>query len=257
MNKRHFRPGVATLIGVVFLLLLWLVLAILIAQDAILPGPLSVAQRLLRDVQSPLFWSAVGDTATEAVLGSLCAAAVALPLAYVMYRSRFISAASEPLLALSQSIPAVALAPLLVIWVGYGLRAIVLLCALIVFFPILVNTVLGFRSLPREVLEAARLDGANSFQLLFHIEGPMALPAVLAGFRTGFTLSITGAVVGEFVMGGQGLGARLSAQSAAADMTGLFATTLVLISLAAVIFSGISILERQSRTLRALRDTKE
>ena len=122
-------------------------------------------------------------------------------------------ARSQPFLAASQAVPAVALAPMLVLWLGYGLKSVAALCALIVFFPMVVNTALGIRSLDQDILDAARLDGASWRPMLLHIEAPLALPYVLAGLRTALTLSITGAVVGEFVLGDRGLGGLLTCRA--------------------------------------------
>ena len=125
-----------------------------------------------------------------------------------------------------------AVAPLLVLWVGYGTFPIALLCAVIAFFPMVTTTVLGFRSLDMRTIETAWLDGANGWQRLIHVEAPVAAPAVLAGVRGGVVLSMMGAIVGEFVMGGQGLGTLLTISREAADTTGVFAAV-ILISLAA------------------------
>ncbi len=132
--------------------------------------------------------------------------------------------AMEPYLAASQAIPAVALAPLLVLWLPYGLPPIALLCALIVFFPAVVTTTLSIRMLDRDVLDAARTDGAGWWALVRHIELPLALPGILAGMRTSLTLSITGAVVGEFVVGDRGLGGLLNIARGQFDSALVFAT---------------------------------
>src|SRR5690606_22617993 len=189
-----------------------------------LPAPSAVARRPWADLTTGRLLRHTWVTWAEALLGSLLGAAGAFPLGYLIARSRWVAAGLQPYVAASQALPAVALAPLLVIWVGYGLLPIVLLCALLVFFPILLATVLGMRTLDPEVVDAARLDGAHGWTMLRHIEVPMALPSLLTGLRNGFTLSVTGAVVGEFVMGGQGLGMVLSVQANSADTTGLFAT---------------------------------
>ena len=145
-----------------------------------------------------------------------------------------------------------ALAPLLVLWIGYGLVPVIVLCALIVFFPILVAGVVGLRMVPRDVVDAARSDGAGSFALLRHIEAPMALPALLGGFKNGFALSVTGAVVGEMVMGGSGLGTVLTVQRDAVDTTGMFATIAWLCVIAASAYSLITWWERRSAIVEAL-----
>lgn len=209
-----------------------------------LPAPDDVAKRLVQNLRNGLLVTHTWTTAEEALLGCVLAASIALPVGYLVARNRWADAALSPYLAASQALPAIAIAPLLVIWVGYGLLPVVLLCALIVFFPIVLATTLGLRTLDRDVIEAARLDGAAGWAMLRHIEEPLARPAVLTGLRNGFTLSITGAVVGELVMGGDGLGMILSAQAASVDTTGVFATLVMLCLLAAVVYLTMVALER-------------
>lgn len=208
-----------------------------------LPAPDDVARRFGQDLGNGLLVTHTLTTAEEALLGCVLAGSAALPVGYLIARNRWAEAALSPYLAASQALPAIALAPLLVIWVGYGLFPIVLLCALIVFFPIVLATILGLRTLEPDIIEAARLDGAAGWSMLRHIEEPLARPAVLTGLRNGFTLSITGAVVGELVMGGNGLGAILSAQAASVDTTGVFATLVMLCLLAALVYLTMIALE--------------
>ena len=217
-----------------------------------LPAPSAVARRLVLELTHGGLLRATGITLGEAVLGCLLAAAVALPTGWLVARSRVVAAALQPYLAASQAIPAVAIAPLLVLWVGYGIEPVVLLCALLVFFPIVLSTVLGLRTLDTDVIEAARLDGAHAWRMIRDIELPLAAPALLTGLRNGFTLSITGAVVGELVMGGRGLGLVLGVYSSSADTTGLFATLAVLCALAVLIFSALLGLERVVDPMRPL-----
>jgi NitT/TauT family transport system permease protein len=120
----------------------------------------------------------------------------------------------------------------------------VALCALMVFFPILVSSVVGFRHISRPVLDAAALDGAGFWACLWHMELPLAGATILAGVRNGFTLSVTGAVVGEMVMGGHGLGMLLTSQQNA-DTAGLFASIIVMAAIASAIYSVLTIIERK------------
>ena len=138
-----------------------------------------------------------------------------------------------------------ALAPILVLWLGYGLKSVAVLCALIVFFPMVVNTALGIRGIDRDLLSAARLDGASRVPLLVHIETPLALPAVLAGMRTALTLSITGAVVGEFVLGDRGLGGLILIARGNFDTPLVFATLLTLMLLASALYGVARLIERR------------
>ena len=196
----------------------------------LLPTPDAVARRLLEVLTDASFWGYAGTTLFAALGGCVAGAAVALPLAVLIHRNRWVSAALVPYLGATQAIPAIAIAPLLVLWVGYGFSAVIFLCALLVFFPILVSAVVGLR----------------------HVEGPMALPNVLAGFRNGFSLSVTGAVVGEMVMGGQGLGTLLTVQRDSLDTAGMFATIAVLAAMASLAYTGIHLVERRSRVMQSL-----
>ncbi|GAA3512082.1 ABC transporter permease [Georgenia daeguensis] len=236
------------LLGAVVLLVWEAVSRSGVVPSFFLPAPTAIAVRLVEDLTTGGLLGYVGPTLLEAALGCLAGAAVALPLGYAVFRSARAAAALEPYIAASQAVPAVALAPLLMLWLGYGLVPIVVLCALTVFFPILLATVLGLRTLDPDVVAAARLDGAGGWQLLSFIELPLALPALLTGLRNGFTLSVTGAVVGEFVMGGQGLGMLVAARGDSADTVGIFAALVVLCALAMSVYGLLSALERRLET---------
>lgn len=231
----------------------YLTIAVAGVPAFLLPTPDAVLARLLLDLTTPHLWPYLTTTLAEAVGGSIVGAAVALPLAVLIHRSRWLNAALTPFLGATQAIPAIAIAPLLVLWIGYGLTSVVLLCALLVFFPILVAAVVGLRHVDSSIVDAARMDGADSADLLTHIELPLALPSILAGLRNGFTLSITGAVVGEMVMGGHGLGTLLTVQRDSLDTAGMFATIFWLCALASVAYTLIHLVERRSAIVSSLR----
>jgi NitT/TauT family transport system permease protein len=212
--------------------------------EYLLPPPADVADRFWNATTDGLLLRYAWTTLKESLLGFAAGAAVALPIGYGIARSAWLARALEPYLAASQAIPAVALAPLLVIWLGYGLTSVVVLCALIVFFPAVVNTALGIRTLDREVLDAARVDGAGGLPLLLHFELPLALPAILAGLRTSLTLSVTGAVVGEFVLGDQGLGGLQTIARGNFDTPLVFATLVMLMLLASALYGVARLIER-------------
>ncbi|MDO5063604.1 MAG: ABC transporter permease [Actinomyces bowdenii] len=246
-------PWPALILGLLILSSWHLVAASGILPEVFLPGPLPVAERLWLSLTRAGLLGYAWVTIREALLGCLLAASLALPLAWALHHWSLFSRAVLPYVAASQAVPAIAVAPLLVLWVGYGTTPVVVLCAFMVFFPITVTVLLGLRGLDTDVIDAARLDGAHGWSMVVHIELPMTLPAILAGLRTGFTLSITGAVVGEMTMGGTGLGMTLASQRDAVDTTGLFATIVLLCALATTIHWLLYSLERRSRTVRALR----
>ena len=221
-----------------------------------LPTPGAVAKSLWQGWADGTYLSFTWVTIKEALLGCLFGALVGMPLAYVLFKCWWVEAAVHPFLGATQAIPAVALAPLLVLWIGYGLAPVVVLCAIMVFFPIVISTLLGLRHISDDVLDAARLDGASGWKMAWYIEFPLVLPSVLAGLRNGFTLSITGAIVGEMVMGGQGLGQILTIQRNAVDTARLFATIAVLIILASTIWALLFAVEKRSSTVIALQNTR-
>lgn len=238
------------LLGLV-LLAAWLLLSKSL-PPYVLPNPSAVLVKLWMGLSTKALLAPLGVTLVEAAAGCLAGAAVALPLAILLHRSRWADSATRPFLGATQAIPAIALAPLLVLWVGYGLVPIALLCALIVFFPILVAAASGLRHVDHEVVDAARMDGASSVQSLLHIELPLALPWIYAGLRNGFTLSVTGAVVGEMVMGGTGLGTVLVVQRDQLDTAGMVATILLLALVASAAYLSLVALERRSATVSSL-----
>jgi NitT/TauT family transport system permease protein len=165
-------------------------------------------------------------------------------MGYGIARSRLLATAIQPYLAASQALPAVALAPILTLWLGYGLKPIAVLCALIVFFPMVINTAVGITTVDREVIAAARVDGAGFWPMVRYIEAPLAMPIVLAGMRTSLTLSVTGAIVGEFVLGDRGLGGLLEIARGNFDTPLVFATIMMLMVLAMTLYYSAWGLER-------------
>lgn len=219
-----------------------------VVAEVFLPAPSTLFGRFTQELAGGPLLQHTGVTLVEALVGSVIAVLVAVPLGYLVARVRWADLALTPYITASQAIPAVAIAPLLALWIGYGLAPIAILCAIVAFFPMLITTVLGVRALPTEVLEAARLDGASRWQSLRWVEAPLALPSVLAGVRAGAALSVTGAVVGEFTMGGHGLGLLLTLYRDANDTEGLFCALIMLVVLAVGLFIVLRILESLSRT---------
>lgn len=237
------------LLGAV-LLLTWTLLAG--GGSVLMPAPAQVVHQLVDSLTDPAYWRALLITLAEAFGGALIGTGVALPLAILIHRSPWAAAAFHPFLGATQAIPAIALAPLLVLWMGYGIAPVIVLCALIVFFPILISAVVGLRHVDADVVDAGRIDGASSLALLTQVELPMALPAVLGGLRNGVTLAVTGAIVGEMVMGGAGLGTFLTIQRESVDTAGMFATIFVLCLIASAAYAAISLWERRSRIINSL-----
>jgi NitT/TauT family transport system permease protein len=224
----------------VFLMVVWYIsTATGSVPSLILPAPRDVFAALSDGLQSSLFLSNALVTIQESLLGFLLAVIVALPLGYGLAKSRLFAATVQPYLAAGQAIPAIVIAPILVLWLGYGLVPITILCMLVVLFPMVITTALGVQTIDHTYTDAARVEGASGWSMLVHIEFPLALPAILAALRTGLTLSITGALVGEFVSNsGQGLGALVFVAKDQFNTPLLFATLIVLAVLAALYYGA-------------------
>ncbi len=224
----------------VFLLVSWyLSTATGSVPGSIYPPPRDVFAALADGLRSGLFLSNALVTIQESLLGFLLGVIVALPLGYGIAKSRLFAAAVQPYLAAGQAIPAIVIAPVLVLWLGYGLVPITILCMLVVLFPMVITTALGVQMIDPVYTDAARVEGASGWSMLVHIEFPLALPAIIAALRTGLTLSITGALVGEFVsISGQGLGALVFLAKDQFNAPLMFATLIILAGLAAVYYGA-------------------
>jgi NitT/TauT family transport system permease protein len=202
-----------------------------------LPKPGDVFASLSDGVASGMYLSNTLVTVQESVLGFLIALIIALPLGYGIAKSRLLAVTIQPYLSAGQAIPAVVIAPLLILWLGYGILPNVVICALVVLFPMVINTILGVQTIDRALIDAAHVEGAAGWSLLAHIEFPLALPALLAAVRSGFTLSIVGALVGEVVSGGDsGLGSLVLLAKNQYNTPFMFATLVVLAALAALYY---------------------
>lgn len=210
-----------------------------------LPSLAAMFASLSDGISSGLFLKNAFVTIQESVSGFLLALAIALPLGYGLVKSRFLAFTLHPYLAAGQAIPAIVIAPVLIIWLGYGAVPNMLVCMLVVLFPMVMNTILGLQTIDQALTDAARVEGAAGWSLLANIEFPLALPSILTGVRTGFTLSITGALVAEFVQGGdQGLGSLLLVAKNQLNTPFMFATLVVLAGLAALYYAITWLLAR-------------
>lgn len=210
----------------------------------ILPTPPLVAERawemLLSGSLTRHFWT----TFSEAGLGFLLALVIGTSLGYLIARSHLLEKFVTPYIGVSQGLPVVALAPLLVIWFKNDLTRNAVVVALIVFFPILVNTIVGLRNIDRSYLEMARISGANFWQTIWYVELPLSLRALLGGIKLGVTLSITGAVVGELISANSGLGFLLSLGRSNFDTPLMFVGLVSLAMLTMGLYALVTMLEK-------------
>jgi NitT/TauT family transport system permease protein len=145
-------------------------------------------------------------TLKETLYGFLLAVAVGIPIAVAISNSQTLNLMFSPLLIALQSVPKVALAPILLVWLGTGMESKLAIAWLVAFFPIVVDTAAGLQSTPRELLELARSLRASRWQIFYKVQFPAALPFVVTGSKVAVTLAVIGAVIGEFIGSSEGLG---------------------------------------------------
>lgn len=211
----------------------------------ILPPPSLVARRLWEVIQNGTLLTHTWVTLQEILAGLFLGGSAATLLGYVIAKNRTLERLLAPYIVASQSIPIVAIAPLLLIWFDSGMFSKILISALIVFFPILVNTVVGLRQVPEELRDLMRSLLATRWQTIRILELPAALPVLLGGLRVGATLSVIGAVVGEFVGADRGLGYLINRARGQYDTALVFAAVFTLVALALVLYSSVAVLERK------------
>ncbi len=234
---RPMRRLAATLISLAAFLAAWKLLTVVTGTpDYILPAPEVVAERAVRAIGSGLLWEHTAVTLSEILLGLAVGAASAIAVGTALGKSVVIERVLSPYIVAAQSVPILALAPLLDIWFGGGLLARVLICALIVFFPIAIATMVGIRSADPLLIEMLRSLGASPGQLTARLEIPSALPVIFGGLRVGVTLAVIGAVVAEWAGASSGLGVLINI----ADQ-GLFDTPLMFVALTTLAVIGITL----------------
>jgi NitT/TauT family transport system permease protein len=209
----------------------------------ILPSPTLVWERFVQVLLDGTLLRHSLVTLLEVLLGLALGVSVATLLGYILAKSIRLEKVLSPYIVASQSIPVVAIAPLLVIWFGPGLQSKVLICALIVFFPVLINTVVGMRSVSEDLRDLMRSLHASRWQTLRILEVPASLPVFLGGLRIGATLAVIGAVVGEFVGAKSGLGFLVNVGKGMYDTALVFVSVFTLILMAMVLYGLVALLE--------------
>lgn len=233
-------------LSILIVLVVWQLVAMFAGFPAfILPSPGMVGTRFIQAIADGSLLRNTAVTLGEVLAGLVLGVSVASFLGYLLARSLKLERLLSPYIVASQSIPVVAIAPLLVIWFGPGLFSKVLICALIVFFPVLVNTVVGVRSVPEDLRDLMRSLQATRWQTLRYLELPAALPVFLGGLRIGATLSVIGAVVGEFVGAKSGLGFLVNVGRGIYDTSLVFVAVFTLIALALILYGLVSLVEKR------------
>lgn len=231
------------LVALLAILAIWqAVTAIFRVPAFLLPSPLDVAQSY---VQFQAFlWQNTWVTLGETLAGFLLAIVIGIPIATLISSSRTIEAAIYPILLGINAVPKIAIAPLLVVWMGFGFLPKIVMVFLVCFFPIVISTATGLRSTATELNELAKSLGASPLHTFLKVRFLWAMPQIFVGLKTAISLAVIGAVIGEFVGASEGLGYVIVQSGASANTALAFAAMGLLGVMSIVLFYGLTLIEK-------------
>jgi len=228
---------------VLVLLVLWdLTIRLFRIPPYLIPSPWSVVAQL--QAEWPRLLKESIPTTYATLGGFVLSIAFGIPMALVIAYSRTVESFVYPLLVFSQSVPKIAIAPLFVVWFGFGIIPKVIAAFMLGFFPVVVSTVMGFKSVDPDMLDLARSMKSSRIETFMRISLPQALPSIFAGLKVSITLAVVGAVVGEFVGSNSGIGYLLQIANGNFDLPLMFAALTVLSAIGVVLFVAIDLVER-------------
>jgi NitT/TauT family transport system permease protein len=210
----------------------------------LLPPPSQVLVALVNDWH--VIYLNMKPTVLAILAGFALSVAVGVPMAVLIVFSRFAERILYPPMVASQAIPKVAIAPLFIVWMGYGLLPKVWIAFLIAIFPVVIDTVIGLRSVPPEMLQLGRSMGGGTLRVFLKLRLPSALPNIFAGMKVAITLAVVGAITGEFVGSQAGLGYLLTSASGQMDTALVFAVLLTISAIAIIFFAVVEAVERMA-----------
>ncbi|MDH2053870.1 ABC transporter permease [Achromobacter marplatensis] len=218
----------------------------------VLPAPSTVATTLWTSLATGYLWPHIGATLAEMLLGLALGGATGLAMGVALAESALLDRVLKPYVIISQVVPKLALAPLFVLWFGFGMAPTVVMTALICFFPLMENTLTSLRQVDPNRLQLFRMLGASRAQTLLRLKLPAGLPGILAGLRVALVLALVGAVVGEFIGASRGLGAVIIAAQGMMDTPLMFAALTAIAAIGLLGYQATLMLER--RLLRPYAD---
>ncbi len=227
----------------VFLLIIWEIVARPMSE-LVLPTPTVILLELWDGLKSGYFLPHILRTSIEVILGLLIGCSMGLILGILMGEINFLRKLLYPYVIASQAVPKLALAPLFILWFGFGMTSKVVITALICFFPLLENTVTAVQFTDSGKKDLFYILGATRLQTLIRLKIPAGLPAIMAGFRVAVVLAVVGAVVGEFIGGNVGLGAMVIASQSMMDTPLMFSVLILLTIMGSTLYQGVNLIEK-------------
>jgi NitT/TauT family transport system permease protein len=235
-------------LSLIILLGIWFILIVGTSESQrrfLVPHPFDVARRMIQMFISGNLLMHISVTLFEIGLGLLTGTIFAILLGYLVAHNALFAYLLEPAIVISQAVPIVALAPLLTVWFGPGLTSKIVVCSLIVFFPILVSVINGLNNINPQHRALFQLLEAKPAKILISLEIPATLPAFLSGLKVGSTLASMGAVVGEFVASSKGLGYLVKQGQNLYDLPMMFASIFILMGITIILYFLMTALERK------------
>jgi NitT/TauT family transport system permease protein len=246
--------GVLAVAVFVALLVLWTAyVRIAKLSPLVLPTPYAVWQSLIENTMNGQLPAHSVTTLVEIVLGFLLGSVVGIMLGVVTAQSELMRELLSPYILASQAMPKLALAPIMVVWMGFGIAPKVVITALICFFPLLENTIIGLTSTNPHQLELFRALSATNWQTFIKLRVPSALPVIFTGLRVAVTLAVVGAVVGEYVGANKGLGALVIVTQGSFDTPLMFAIFVYLTVIGIVLYKLMQMLETTFFSWRTIK----
>ncbi|MBC9734632.1 ABC transporter permease [Nocardioides marmotae] len=218
---------------------------ILDVKEYVLPPPSTILEALRDQLSSDMFWTHFWVTTQEAMIGFAIGASAAMVLGTAISQIGLVEKTLMPYIVAFQTVPKVALAPLFVVWFGFGLTSKIVMAAVISFFPMLINVIEGIRSADADRIQMLKVFGAGRWQIFRKVQMPSAMPFIFAGIDIGIVFAILGAVVGEFIGAQEGLGYLLLQTNYNFDIPGMFAVLVVLSLMGLFAHAVVRIIQRR------------
>lgn len=242
-KKLKIKDGIPAMIAGVAIFVIWFLLTDTeFIPKFMLPSPIAVVKAFVNDFGLMMQHSLV--SVQESVLGLLIGFAVAVIVSVLMDRFIFIYKAFYPLLIITQTIPTIAIAPLLILWMGFGMAPKITLVTITSFFPIAVNMLEGFKSVDDDEINLLRSFGASKLQIYYYVKFPLAKPHFFAGLKIATAYSVVAAVISEWLGGFEGLGVYMTRVKKAYAMDKMFAVIILITILSLILISIVNIVEK-------------
>lgn len=239
----QMKNKLSSIVGIVFLLILWQLLSSFgIVPSFMLPSPVRVCEAFIEDF--PLLMSHAGVTLLEAFAGLGIGVSLGFVIAHLMDRFEFLYKSIYPLLIISQTIPTISIAPLMVLWFGYGMMPKIVLIVIVTFFPVAIGVFDGLKSIDQDIIKLLQSMGADAWQILWHAKLPSIRPHFFAALRISVSYSIVGAVIAEWLGGMMGLGVYMTRVRKSYALDRMFAVIFVISMTSILLMKLVDVIEK-------------